>query len=83
MGELINGFAKFRNTLRVFRMIRKISMDAIREALEDAERDLDTLNVVKALSPDYRYADGSTVNDRIEAKMARIQDLKADLMGNC
>lgn len=58
-------------------------MDEIRKALEKAERDLDVLKVIRTLSPHYQYSDGSTVSERIAAKLNHIQELKRDLMGNC
>jgi hypothetical protein len=82
MGKLVN-IAKGQNTLHVVKTIRKVSVDAIRAAIEEAERDLDTIKVVKSLAPDYLYEDGTTVNERYAEKLKRIQELKTDLHGDC
>jgi hypothetical protein len=82
MGELVKTFARFRNSLRVFLAIRRISMDAIREAIEEAERDLAALVLLKSFSPNY-ILHGQMIDDQIASKRNRVQELKNDLMGDC
>jgi len=82
VGKLVN-IARHRPALRVVTAIRRVNVDAIRQAIEEAEKDLDTLKVIKDLTPDYIFEDQSTISDRLAAKMARLQELKRDLLGDC
>ena len=81
MGKLLGNFAEVRNTVRVFLALRKVSMDAIRQALHEAEDDLAALKTIKKLSPDYTTREGLTIDEQIAAKAQRIRELYADLQG--
>jgi len=83
MGALVDRFSKFRHTLRVVLAVKKVSMDATRQALEVEEQNLAALRLIKVMSPGYIYPNGDTVAIRIAARVARIQELKTDLMGDC
>jgi hypothetical protein len=74
---------KGRPQLRVVKSIRKVSVDAIRAALHEAEDDLEGLKALKTASPGYDFGDGTDITDRIAAKMRRIEELKRDLHGDC
>jgi hypothetical protein len=76
-------FAKFRNALRVVTAVRRVTMDANREALHEAENDLDALKALKMHSSDFVSKDGQTVDELIAAKLHRIQDLRHDLHEDC
>lgn len=79
MGKLVNIEDP---SSRVFRAIREVSLDAIRDAIQGAEKDLGSLEAIQLLSPYYQFHDGSTVNSRIAEKKLRIQELKHDLRGD-
>lgn len=83
MGKLLNTFSKVQNSLRVFHALRKVSVDAIREALHEAEQDLSALQAMAAREPGFCSPDGVGIHDLVAAKIARIQELRADLHGDC
>jgi len=82
MGKVVS-IGKAKPALRVVRTIRKVSVDAIRKALYEAEDDLESLKALKKAEPHYNFGDGTDIDDRIAAKQARITELKTDLHGDC
>ncbi len=61
----------------------KIVMDATRKALHDAEIELALMLEVRRLNPDYVDEDGDTIDTLIFAQTQKVQELRADLHGNC
>jgi hypothetical protein len=78
VGKLVNIESQ---SARIFRVVREVSLDVIRTAIQEAVHDLEALEVVKKICPTFRFEDGSTVDDEIAAKQTRIRELNLDLRG--
>lgn len=76
MGKLVNIEDP---SSRVFRAIREVSLDVIRTAIRYTEHDLEALETVKRVCPTFRFEDGSSVDDEIAVKQARLRELNLDL----
>jgi hypothetical protein len=82
MGELLK-FARYRTAHRVICAIEGVTMNVIREALVEAENTLLIMKALQNFNPNWVDDQGNTIDAHVAEQLAKISDLKSDLMGEC